>query len=274
MFFRLPVAVFLGLAACQRSPTTSPSHPEEGKAVGTATPASRPMAAPSSDLQSAERTKLARHPVRWEAELELETLAGLGEVMRAKEQEPLVSLAILDDHKEPLSCKEWQRLRHQGYAPMNTLEAQNDGFSLYRCGTLAWLSRARPATTSYLDHISWDRNVLKLLPPTLGSAMDDAMADAADEAAASGQSWADFDPKAKAKKAAGSVGVDVTEGKGKGVTRLRPTAWGDFNQDSLADVVVFVVSADRLGPYADHRLVLMTRRTADGPLELVETWSP
>ena len=215
-----------------------------------------------------------QHPVRWDPELELETLADLGEAMRAEEREPLVELTILSDHKEPLSCIEWQRLRHQGYAPMNTLEAQNDGFALYRCGTLGWLSRALPAKTSYLDHISWDGSVLELLPPTLSSAMDDAMAEAADRALANGQSWAQFDPRAKAKKAVGPIGADVTEGKGKGLTRLRPTAWGDFNQDSLADVVVFVVNTDRLGPFADYRLVLLTRRTADGPLELVETWSP
>jgi len=113
-----------------------------------------------------------------------------------------------------------------------------------------------------------------MLPPTLASTMDDEVAAAAEKAAKAGQSWAEFDPKAKAQKMEAVVGIDVTEAKSNGLTRLRPTAWGDFNGDSVGDVVVYVVNADQLGPYADFRLVLLTRRSEDGLLELVEDWKP
>ena len=187
----------------------------------------------------------------------------------------LVVLELLDDSKSPATCTEWRALRAAGYEPATTVEDQSERATLFECGTLFMLKQAQPAQQSYLRDLVWNAQLLTHLPPTLGCFLidDDQVEQAATKAAAAGQSWSDFDPKAQA-ESHGPRGVLITQGANACRTLLDVTAWGDFNQDGLDDVVVLLTHRDPLGSLLMSELVLLTRRSAKGRLEVIQHWKP
>ena len=83
-----------------------------------------------------------------------------------------------------------------------------------------------------------------------------------------------FDKGLKAKQGRWATELEATHGEDEFVTQVRAIAWGDFDGDGIDDVVVAVVNSDPDSAYAEHRLLLMTRRSGDHLLETVKAAGP
>jgi hypothetical protein len=210
--------------------------------------------------------------VQWAKSLGLSRLDRAGALRDAEDRYGFGELALADAVVLPTTCNERERLRKQGYTPTNTVEGQNDDAANVRCNTLALLTRAHPARTSYVRALRWDASLLALLPAAFGSRIDPEHRAAADRASASGLSLAALDPKARAKPGSTPGSLVIEEGDGNGSILLYAQAWGDFNADGLDDFVVSVTNADTRGPYSEVRLVLLTRGNADERLRILETY--
>ena len=135
------------------------------------------------------------------------------------------------------------------------------------CLVLQQLLSAKPAHSSYVHDLQWDKHVLPLLPPQLAVTVSDEAKRAAKEAALKGESWPDFDRSVSANQK-GPDGI-VVSGNG---FREQLILWGrgDFMGDGTEDLLV--QSRDTLteGTYRNVRLFVLSRRTAKGRLSVVK----
>lgn len=58
------------------------------------------------------------------------------------------------------------------------------------------------------------------------------------------------------------------------ITRIETLAFGDFDHDGVEDVLLAVAHFLSEGSYNADEFLVMTRKNADKPLELIETWDP
>jgi len=149
-------------------------------------------------------------------------------------------------------------------------QRQAERSTMADCLVLEELWSAKPARASYLHDLPWDARVLPLLPPQLAITVSAESERAASAAAGRGGTWGDFDPSVATE--AGARGPDEIVVTGKGfVERLILWGRGDFNSDGLEDLLVQSLDTLTEGTYRNTRLFILTRRSADRPLEVVRS---
>jgi hypothetical protein len=147
-------------------------------------------------------------------------------------------------------------------------EFQEERSTMMDCLVLQKLRNAKPARTSYVHDLVWDKHVLPLLPPQLAITVSKETESAANDAAGRGRNWLDFDPSVTA----GGDGTDQIEVTGKGfIQRLILWGRGDFNGDGIEDLLVESLDTLTGGTYRNLRLFVLTRRMANARLSVVSS---
>lgn len=211
-------------------------------------------------------------PIRWTRKVEL---ADLAEIPRRLEEQPQVkrpkqvkgSKLVLNG--TPVSrCSEFLALEAAGHRPRPGAQFAVASAWDLQCGALALLRDARRPAVSYVRHVTLSRAIVDILPPTLGTAPSNEARQRAEAADRQGLAWAAFNP---------SLEVDVRDADEIAVkehngftTTLTLLAFGDFNGDTIDDVLAFVSHrATPRGTYRAFEHVVLTRASPDARLSVV-----
>lgn len=250
------------------SPSSTP-QPREAPTAPAADAATAVVNAPAA-FAVATAAKVGRYPVKWSARLELPSLDSVPQLLRTPSPLDFGDLELAGEVTHPALCSEWAELHARGFTAPSTMEEKSDDSAKERCEALVRLQHARPAQVSHVRNLPWDRRLLALLPPDIASHLDPEVRQRAGEAAAAGWTYKRFDPKAKAKRARDAESLEITEGNGNWSIFVYPLVWGDLNGDTIDDILLSIMSADRNGPMTSVRLLLATRTSADEPLRTIE----
>lgn len=241
--------------------------PKPVQVTGPIASSPKPHPAPASAEPSAEP---ARYPIRWSKRVELQSLDDVQRQLDAARPDSFGDLELGGETVHPATCAEWTELHGRGFTPETTIDEGDDGLAKERCETLALLKRARPSKVSFVRKLGWNRGLLRLLPATIASQVDPDKRKAAAAAASAGQTFGQFDPKAKAKLAREVESLEISEGDRNGFIYLYPLVWGDVDADETEDLVVSVMNADAHGPMTSLRVMVVTRKSLNEPLRVVE----
>jgi hypothetical protein len=248
-------AVLCGCRGCDHGEQTSP----------------RETASPRTPPESSERPTAAeseQYPVQWWEGLQLKSLNDAASLYASGDGQDFGELKLDGERARPTNCTQWAELHSKRYEPVNTPEEQADNGAKLRCLTLALLQRAHAARTSHIRSLAWDSSMLRVLPATVATALNQDSVRAREKATGAGKSLSEFATNARAKPSAEERTLEINEGDTLIV--LHAEAWGDFNGDGLDDVAISVVNGAVRGTYAAVRLLVLTRLSADGLLKVVE----
>ena len=126
-----------------------------------------------------------------------------------------------------------------------------------------YLKKAKPAKTSYIDNFDLTEDPLRYLPPSIGITLSGDEARSVEEAIRKGQTWQEYDPTASVTiKDKNNIEIKY---EGGGFTFITLQAWGDFNQDGIEDILLFLLQ-DTGGSltYSEH--AILTRLEENEPL--------
>lgn len=244
--------------------------------AGSVTAAAQPPVfptVPNAPPSAAEpiASNVGSHPVHWAKELGLISLNLVLARYTTEEPAAFGDLQHLNDvRSRPSNCAQWARMHANGYRAVEPREMDADIEAKLRCETLKILSRSRPATTGFVRTLAWNRSLLTLLPAAVATSMDENDALAIDRASAQGKTFREFDPRARVRHVQEPETVQIFEGNRKTMIWLHALAWGDFNRDSLDDIVISVRNGPQAGGFAYARLMTFTRTSQTQPLVLID----
>lgn len=186
--------------------------------------------------------------------LELPSVSEAGALRRREAPSEFGELATAEGAKRPRSCVEWEVLHAAHAEATNDMEEASDELAGQRCDALRWLTRARPATRSF---VAWSASIAPLLPATIATAWDDDARAARDGAAKRGKTIDDYTPGA----ALEATADQFSWGEPGGTSRVivRPIAWADLNGDGVEDLLLAVSNLDSAGPMTEQRVLAVTR---------------
>ena len=170
----------------------------------------------------------------------------------------------------PATCTEWMDLRKRGFKPPTTVAGAYDDSAKERCEGLLILEGARPSHTTYVRKLPWNVRLLSLLPAAIASALDPSERHAVAEATAAGKTFAQFDPRATAKRVFAAESLQIIEGDRNGTVNLYPLIYADLNRDGVEDIVISVTNGDAHGPMSNFRLLIAARDSKDAELRVLE----
>ena len=258
--------------ACGGQPAREASQP-------TAAPAAAAEPAPSSPPPLptpppvAPISAQANFPVKWSSASALELKSASDAHARYLQDEPdtFGELEGEGTKVRPTNCVQWSELHAKAYAPTNGVEETPDSGAKLRCATLALIERARPAERSYVRDLSWDRNMLPILPVDIATSVHDDDERAIAAARGAGKSFKQFDPKARAKPTTDKETLEIIEGDKTTMVLMYPMVWGDFDADGTDDMAMAVVNGATQGTLAYSRLLTVTRTSAIEMLRVIES---
>jgi hypothetical protein len=243
----------------------TPAHGCSGDAAETASSAARAAheRANRSGADTPAPANTESYPVRWSRELDLRALSDAERRLSAREPHDYAELTLADAKAQPASCVEWLELHAKGYRPAGALEEQTDRAAKIRCQTLSIVKDAKPARTSHVRDLLWDRGLLPVLPAELATVDHPNRQRAVKAASDAGKTLKEFDPKVRAKPVAGDASLVILEGGRRLMISLHGEAWGDFNRDGVDDLVMSVVNGATDGDFSYARVMTVTRKTPD-----------
>jgi hypothetical protein len=224
------------------------------------------LAACMLDCGSAEKRDAAVATIapRLGKVIELTAVSDADGMRRREAPAKFGELTAAEGPKVPRSCIEWEALHAAHAEATNDAEEASDELAGQRCDALLWLTRARPATRSF---VAWSPSLAPLLPAAIATAWDDDARVARDGAVRQGKTIRDFAPEAE---------LDVTsdqftwrEPGGTSKIVVRPIAWADLNDDGVEDLLLAVANLDSAGPMTEQRVLAVTRGGAQEAIRVV-----
>ena len=276
---RVAMLLVGGAVACGNNAGCEGGHREQPQVS-----VPQPQAAPDPDAQlSAAETPspaAARgdvnaagrgYPVKWSSASALALNAASEAQARYLLEEPDLFGELEGDGTKvrPTNCAQWAELHAKKYVPASGLEETPDSGAKLRCSTLKLIETAKPAERSYVRDLSWDRNMLSILPVSIATAVHEDDESAIAAASAAGKSIKQFDPKAQIKPSTDKETLEIIEGDKQTMIVLYPMAWGDFNGDGTDDMAMTVVNGATHGTLAYSRLLTVTRKSRSETLQVI-----
>jgi hypothetical protein len=172
------------------------------------------------------------------------------------------------DEKIANNCPQYLEYKSQGYEPNTNADIAMEGFFKLSCDPIQWLSQAKPSKKSFVKNYSFSKKSLKELPPSLGGlGGDSSYKEKLEKALSQGKSWSGFDPSMKVKK----VSSDQLEIANKGERIIfQILASGDFNDDGLEDLMLFIATYAVGGTYHAYETAIVTRKEGERRFRIVK----
>jgi hypothetical protein len=253
------------IAAVQSEEATPPASVDVSatsrRASRPRAPAPRPSATPP---ETASRELAPRANEEFGGAL----LAEVQDALSAVDENAFATLIHKDKRVTPDNCRSWRSLRTRGYAPKAGVNAQVDSGALVRCGSLEFLTRAKPSRSSYVGRVL-DGAGPSNLPAIVASATSKLAARSRGIAANKAMTLAELLPGAHVGKSDLPGRVLIEDPASATTTILNAEAWGDVNSDEIEDVVISVLNFSDDGSYFDMRLIEATRASAGAPLTVL-----
>jgi hypothetical protein len=241
-------------------------------------PAQAPLASPEPTLQpSAAAAPLppsaahGSYPVKWSSASALELNSPSDARARYVLDEPDLFGELEGEGRQlrPTNCVQWAELHSKNYEPASGVEETPDSGAKLRCSTLKLIETARPAERSYVRDLSWDSNMLAILPVEIATSVQGDDARAIEAASAAGMSFKQFDPKARVKGSTDKETLEILQGDRQMMIVMYPMAWGDFDFDGTDDMAMTVVNGATHGTLAYSRLLTVTRSSSREKLHVI-----
>jgi hypothetical protein len=172
------------------------------------------------------------------------------------------------ERAKPRTCREYFDLEARGFFAATTADMTGLSVFIERCDALTLLKDAVPARKSFVQQLKLDAATARqlpasLIPPSVAETMDDKR----DDASRHGKAIGDAFPKAKFKPDA-PYQVEIRANDWIVVVTVQ--AWADFDRDGLEDVLLFTANYIDGGTLRCYGHELITRRSANGKIELLK----
>jgi len=129
------------------------------------------------------------------------------------------------------------------------------------------LQEAKPSTVSYISDFSLNEDCLDILPPTLALTLtDDTSLRAAEK---KGISWKKYDPSIHITKRENTYEISVESPEKDTSSVITHVGWGDFNNDSIEDVMLIIHHYVIGGTFRSHYFAIITKTGQDKPIKRI-----
>lgn len=212
------------------------------------------------------------YPVRWTDHVKIKDLK---EINRLSSEPVDMSqsrgeLELTNENGEKVkvtTCKEYWDYKEKGYRPYTTYDRAMESWFIKTCDPLKYLKGAKPSRVSYVTDFDLTKNPLQILPCTLDLNLSGDEVKKAKELIAKGLTWKDFTPN----KTAEIIDKNEIKLEDEGsITWITFSAFGDFDNDGIEDILLDVSHKVKDGSYADHGHSILTRLEKNGALMVLK----
>ena len=155
----------------------------------------------------------------------------------------------------------------KGYHPKTNWDMLFQFRFLDNVVVLKKLQEAKPSTVSYISDFSLSEDCLDILPPTLALTLtDDTSLRAAEK---KGISWKKYDPSIHITKRENTYEISVESPEKDTSSVITHVGWGDFNNDSIEDVMLIIHHYVIGGTFRSHYFAIITKTGQDKPIKRI-----
>ena len=155
----------------------------------------------------------------------------------------------------------------KGYHPKTNWDMLFQFRFLDNVVVLKKLQEAKPSTVSYISDFSLSEDCLDILPPTLALTLtDDTSLRAAEK---KGISWKKFDPSIHITNRENTYEISVVSPEKDTSSDITHVGWGDFNNDSIEDVMLIIHHYVIGGTFRSHYFAIITKTGQDKPIKRI-----
>ncbi|MCK4912473.1 MAG: hypothetical protein KAS05_01980 [Candidatus Omnitrophica bacterium] len=216
-------------------------------------------------------------PIRWTKHINIKSLDEIDNALDnyideyAGGEHQLTLTTNNGDERKVTTCKQYKDLQSKGYYPATNWDILYQFRFTEGCTSLELIKKTKPSKTSYIQNFDLTNNPLENLPPTLDLINTGGEIEKAEQAIKQGKTWKEYDPTStfktddEQKIHIESQQIDANNGNDIYITLQ---AWGDFNNDTIEDVLLLVTYYIKGATYRSSEHVLLTRLEENGPLIL------
>lgn len=168
----------------------------------------------------------------------------------------------------PDNCRRWRYFKNRGYAPKSAVAKQIDAGALVRCGSLEFLTRARPSRVTHVRDLLVGAGPTAF-PAIVASATSPLSQQARERAVARGSTFAEFLPNSRVIPSELPGRLSFSEPASDSSVILNAEVWGDVNADGIEDLALSVLNSADDGSSFVMRLLHVTRPSAGAPLTVL-----
>ena len=155
----------------------------------------------------------------------------------------------------------------KGYYPKTNWDMLFQFRFLDNVVVLKKLQEAKPSTVSYISDFSLSEDCLDILPPTLALTLKgDTSLRAAEK---EGISWKKYDPSIHITKRENTYEISVQSPEEDTSSVITHVGWGDFNNDSIEDVMLIIHHYVIGGTFRSHYFAIITKTGQDKPIKRI-----
>lgn len=189
-------------------------------------------------------------------------------LLSARWQFPLTLAKAGNDEVTVETCKALLDAQEEGFGPSQPSEHGLVQANLALCQGTADIQTLEPATSNYLPEPLLGPRFPMIAPAELAVAISDSEQEKAEQS----QNWQGFSAIKDYESTGPDVATYVTEDGA--IQRVFLLATGDFNGDNVRDAILYLESALEAGSYSTARYLVITRETADEPMEVLKSVWP
>lgn len=220
-------------------------------------------------LTSCQELANQKYPVRWTKHVKLRSLTDLDTALRIPVKIPgkdhsLSLTGLKGDKIEVRNGIEYLSLKQKKYHAYSTYDLAMESWFKKTYEPLSCLASARSSSLSHVESLSFRGININILPPELGPFLgsdDHPIAVKVKK----GLSWSQVFPDTEIVKA---TSTELTLQSLEMEMNLQLLAYGDFNHDTVEDILVFYSLHALKGTHRYFEVLVLSRKTADGRLLL------
>ena len=222
------------------------------------------------------------YPVRWTKNIKINSLGEIDSILDnyvdeyAGKTHELTLINDDGDKHKITAYRQYRDLQRKGYYPATNWDILYQFRFIENCTSLELIKKAKSSKKSYIKDFNLTDNPLESLPPILDLINYGEEIEKAEEAIKQGKTWKEYDPTAtfeirdEHQIHIESQQIDIDSGNDIYITLQ---AWGDFDNDTVEDVLVFVTYFIKGASYRSCEHGLLTRLEEGGRLVYLENFT-